>query len=81
MTRIFPANENDRATMLETAEREAIINAHVNRPQESPLIIEGIRVCKDCEGDIAAARLAAMPNSVRCIECQTIFDNQQQHRL
>jgi len=80
MTRIFPADENDKATMLETAERDAIINAHVNRPKESPLIINGVRVCKDCEGEIPSARLKAVADSVRCIGCQTIFDKQQKHR-
>jgi RNA polymerase-binding transcription factor DksA len=40
-------------------------------------------ICKECGRDIPAARLEAMPEAVRCVECQRRFEgrHRQQMRL
>ncbi len=34
----------------------------------------GRRVCADCGGDIPAARLVAVPDAIRCVNCQNIME-------
>ena len=34
----------------------------------------GRRVCTDCGGDIPAARLVAVPDAIRCVNCQNIME-------
>ena len=42
----------------------------------------GRRVCADCGGDIPAARLVAVPDAIRCVNCQSIMEagHVDQHR-
>ncbi|EEY7036591.1 TraR/DksA family transcriptional regulator, partial [Escherichia coli] len=42
----------------------------------------GRRVCADCGGEIPAARLVAVPDAIRCVNCQNIMEarNVGQHR-
>jgi DnaK suppressor protein len=37
---------------------------------EKPLIVDGVHYCLDCGDEIPAARIAAKPNALRCIDCQ-----------
>lgn len=64
----------DRAKELETRQRAAALAAQKQRAQETeaPLIVDGVRYCLDCGDPIPAARLAARPESVRCIDCKEI---------
>ncbi|MGX2039021.1 TraR/DksA C4-type zinc finger protein [Methylocaldum sp. MU1018] len=39
----------------------------------------GLVVCLDCEAPIPVERLAANPCAVRCIDCQTEYDREQQN--
>lgn len=39
-------------------------------PAEIPLVEDGVRICRDCEEPIPDARLALVPNAVRCARCQ-----------
>ena len=34
----------------------------------------GRRVCADCGGDIPAARLVAVPDAIRCVNCLSIME-------
>jgi len=34
-------------------------------------------ICIDCEQPIPAARLAKVPAAKRCVECQTLFEEQE----
>lgn len=43
-----------------------------------PLMMDGVRVCLDCGYPIDAARTAAQPQAVRCVECQSIYE--RRHR-
>jgi len=36
----------------------------------SPLYIDGVRCCLDCEDPIPLRRLDTLPYAVRCVECQ-----------
>lgn len=47
---------------------------HRNRPLETPLVLDGVRVCKDCEEPIEPERLRAVPTAVRCVDCQSRKD-------
>ena len=37
---------------------------------EKPLVVDGVHYCIDCGEDIPAARIAANPSAIRCIDCQ-----------
>ncbi len=37
---------------------------------ETPLVEDGVRICRDCEEPIPDARLALVPHAVRCARCQ-----------
>ncbi len=80
----------DRACHLETAQRQQAIDnqrARQNDKQRAkqndrqcvhkpPLERAGVRVCLDCHNPINPARLCALPQSVRCVECQQIYESQ-----
>ena len=63
----------DRAKELEMRERQSALSRTLAAGQETeqPLIIDGVRCCVDCAYPISLARLAARPQSVRCIDCKT----------
>ncbi|TVO70886.1 TraR/DksA family transcriptional regulator [Sedimenticola selenatireducens] len=69
----------DRAKERELEHRrlsvESELASHVET--EAPLIINGERCCVDCREQIPMERLAARPNSVRCIECKEIREQKQ----
>ncbi len=44
---------------------------HELPPQQ---IVAGIVECRDCDVEIPAERLTALPNCVRCIECQIAYE-------
>jgi len=61
------ANEHEdffRENALRTARKNPDI------PGETPLYLDGVRCCLDCEDPILEARLEANPKAVRCVECQ-----------
>ncbi|MBN1830277.1 MAG: TraR/DksA C4-type zinc finger protein [Deltaproteobacteria bacterium] len=61
----------DWASEIETQEREAAIaRARENGSAEIPLVIAGVRCCRDCEEPIPAGRLRVRPDAVRCVSCQ-----------
>jgi DnaK suppressor protein len=37
-------------------------------------------ICKDCHRDIPAARLEAMPEAVRCVDCQRLFEGRHRQQ-
>jgi len=79
MTERLP-DPSDVASAVEEKQRELSIQAHLNRPIETPLKIDGVRVCKSCEEIIPHERLQALPLSVRCVYCQNDFDNLNMHK-
>ncbi|ENZ4284547.1 TraR/DksA C4-type zinc finger protein [Citrobacter farmeri] len=62
-------DELDKASGLEMATREHALNAQLNRVKEHP---EHPGFCNDCGDEIDPKRLAAMPDAVTCIDCQTL---------
>ncbi|WP_165495674.1 TraR/DksA C4-type zinc finger protein [Marinobacter halodurans] len=44
---------------------------------EAPLEYNGQRLCRDCDEALSQARLAANPNAVRCVDCQTDHDRRE----
>lgn len=65
-------DELDRAKVLEMREREASLRRTLaaGRETEAPRVIDGVRHCLDCGEPIDKERLAARPESVRCIDCK-----------
>ena len=49
--------------------------ARRHRNSDRPLVIH--QICVDCELAIPAARLAKLPSAKRCVECQTLFEEQE----
>lgn len=64
--------EDDRQRLL----REALSKAK----NEQPAMVDGIRICLDCDEPIAADRLAANPQAVRCMDCQRDIEKKTRRR-
>lgn len=64
-------DECDRsAPFIEQMEKVALDKAKQVKNYGSALVIDGERVCRDCEEPIARKRLEAQPRAVLCVECQ-----------
>lgn len=62
----------DIAKELELKQRDEALKTHFsNQAKETPLIIDGVRVCLDCDAAIPEERIQANPAAVRCTECQS----------
>lgn len=63
----------DRAKILEMRQRADALAAQQRRAQitDEPLMVNGQRLCLDCEEVIPAERLAVQPESVRCVACKS----------
>ena len=69
----------DRAQAREDELRDdALATAVRNRTHEAARVVDGVRVCLDCEDPISTERLKANPQAVRCAGCQQW---QEQQRL
>jgi phage/conjugal plasmid C-4 type zinc finger TraR family protein len=66
----------DRAQELEQLQRDQALQKQLNRPVQAPLLIDGIRCCRDCE-DAISERVKILPHAVRCVHCQNIYERQQ----
>ncbi|MCE5184632.1 MAG: TraR/DksA family transcriptional regulator [Planctomycetaceae bacterium] len=65
-------DEIDRAQAATEVYQEAALLAHKRRTPPARIVPlnGGARDCLDCGKPIPAARLKALPNAIRCIECQ-----------
>ncbi|MDA8488552.1 TraR/DksA family transcriptional regulator [Kluyvera sp. Awk 3] len=68
----------DRASDLETEERQRVLNSHLNRVKEQP---DEAGFCNDCGNDIPDKRLAANPDAVTCYTCQDIRERRGKRGL
>lgn len=73
MTDVF-----DRASSLETEERERILNTHLSRVKEQP---DHYGFCNDCGNDIPVPRMKAQPDAVTCHTCQSIREQRGKRGL
>lgn len=64
----------DRAQKFEERERSQALAAQQATATETPREVDGVRVCLGCEEEIELPRLAANPDAVRCMDCQTLFE-------
>lgn len=73
-------DEADHAGIAETMERErALANQRAAaRERERPREVAGRRYCLGCGEPLQAQRIAARPESVRCVDCQE--QSEQQNR-
>lgn len=74
-------DDSDRAqAVMERASERALCGrmARKHRAADSP----DRCVCIDCGGEIPAARLVAVPDAIRCVNCQNIMEARHvgQHR-
>lgn len=67
----------DRAEQLESATRDEALARHRARRPETPLLIDGERVCGSCFEAIEPRRLLAVPDAVRCTQCQEDVERYQ----
>jgi len=65
---VFSERDYERANKLAQAE---IDTGLAKLKQKNDCQPAGNGVCADCDVPIPAARLRALPNAARCIECQT----------
>lgn len=75
----------------ETHERELEVTTELFLDEEERRIAEARHalaagrygICCDCGAEIAASRLAAVPEAVRCLDCQRHFEglHSQHHRI
>ncbi len=68
----------DRASELEQADQQRMIDRHRQRVQLPPVVIDGVPCCRDCEEPIAD-RLAVNPQACRCLECQQRQELRDRH--
>jgi len=66
-------DEADSAQIYEEQARERGIRNATQQHNEAPLIINGKRVCIDCEEEINPKRVEAV-NAIRCEECQPFHE-------
>jgi DnaK suppressor protein len=67
----------DRAQENDQLFRELALREHFagrSKGQE-----ERVMDCIDCGDEIAPARLKALPNAVRCLDCQEIKERKERH--
>ena len=69
----------DAVDVAQAREDELRAEALANRRpvQETPRVMDGVRVCLGCEDPINKKRLEANPDAVRCAECQQEHERQQ----
>lgn len=68
----------DRASDLETEERQRVLNSHLNRVKEQPA---EPGFCNDCGNDIPDDRLEENPDAVTCYTCQDIREKRGKRGL
>lgn len=54
----------------------ALYNQHKHREKTNPQVSteDSVRYCVDCGEPIPAARLKAVPDAIRCVDCQQLFE-------
>lgn len=74
-------DEADRAQQYEETHRAMALTAVQGALTSGPpLIIDGVRVCHDCEETIPWARLRLGTHIVRCVECQERYERRMRGR-
>ncbi|MAK90447.1 MAG: conjugal transfer protein TraR [Oleibacter sp.] len=70
----------DRAADLERHQRQQALQRQKERSKEQPQWIEDGKVwCIDCGTEIRPERLKVKPDAARCIDCQRIHEQKEQH--
>ena len=71
----------DRAQPREAEFQATALAAVLNQPRETPRVINGARVCLDCDDPIITERLNANPQAVWCAGCQQEHEHRSKRRL
>ena len=73
---------NERADLFrENALSAKMAELSLGGVPETPLYLDGIRCCLDCEEPISLRRLEIQPDAVRCVPCQTGHDERRKAKL
>lgn len=71
----------ERAKENEMAERQASIQAVIDKPDHGPgeeqLVMDGVVLCIDCHDKIQTARLKVKPEAIRCVDCKEAWEKRQ----
>ena len=70
----------DRAHKLEEQHRAAALEAAQTHGGDVAVMVNGKAHCCDCHARIKRARLIMLPEAARCVECQEIFEKQEQQK-
>jgi RNA polymerase-binding transcription factor DksA len=75
-------DEDDRAAILAELEREDALASRYDPPADpqAKCPYTGAIICYDCQVEIPQERLAAIPNAVRCVDCQRQEEKEQWQR-
>lgn len=68
----------DKASEIEQQQTAQAIAA-CRSTEETPYELNGHRFCLDCGIELTTARLLAMPNAVRDIDCQVLHERDLKH--
>ena len=71
----------DNADRLIQQHLEASIEAIKVDDGLSPVYIDGVACCVDCESPIPLVRLQALPHCCRCIDCQEAYEEELANEL
>lgn len=75
------ADEVDRAQAHEEELRADAFTARAaKRFHEEPRIVNGKRLCLDCDEPLSKKRLKAAPEAARCVECQELREEQDRRK-
>lgn len=71
-------DEIDQAQHQELLARDVAMAQHrARRGAPEPCVRDGVRVCLGCFEPIEPRRLRALPDAVRCTQCQDDFERYQ----
>jgi DnaK suppressor protein len=75
------ADAADHAQALAEVERSDALAARAARMfHEEPRVVNGQRLCLDCDEPLSKKRLKFIPEAVRCVDCQNLLEQRQRRR-
>lgn len=73
------ADAADRAQAIEEEDRADVLAARAAKMfHEEPRVVNGQRLCLDCDEPLSKKRLKFVPEAVRCVDCQKFHEEKQQ---
>lgn len=75
------ADVADYAQAIAEEERKDALAARAARTfHEEPRVVNGQRLCRDCDEPLSKKRLKFVPEAVRCVDCQNLLEQRQRRK-